>query len=186
MAFCGYKYKYRFNMSHSIQTEDLAGGEHFHTLEITLYIQGIGETFLMYEELEKKLVEFFRPYEGSFFNFTAPFDEVLPTIENISYEFYGQLKEKLEREGYELAKLEMSETPSRLYTVTQYLDTGVVTDTTEEADKKLDTFIKLSMPYLQREIEAAKEKQEPKPAEGETKEQKTEQTAGRREEAEKE
>ena len=59
MAFCGYKYKYRFNMSHSIQTEDLAAGEHFHTLEITLYIQGIGETFLMYEELEKKLVEFF-------------------------------------------------------------------------------------------------------------------------------
>ena len=47
MAFCGYKYKYRFNMSHSIQTEDLRGGEHFHTLEITLYIQGIGETFLM-------------------------------------------------------------------------------------------------------------------------------------------
>ncbi len=158
MAFCGYKYKYRFNMSHSIQTEDLAAGEHFHTLEITLYIQGIGETFLMYEELEKKLVEFFRPYEGSFFNFTAPFDEVLPTIENISYEFYAQLKQRLEQDGYQLARLEMSETPSRLYTVTQYLDTGAVTETTEETDKKLDTFIKLSMPYLSKGKETFEKK----------------------------
>ena len=185
MAFCGYKYKYRFNMSHSIQTEDLRGGEHFHTLEITLYIQGIGETFLMYEELEKKLVEFFRPYEGSFFNFTAPFDEVLPTIENISYEFYGQLKERLEQEGYELAKLEMSETPSRLYTVTRYLDTGEVTDTTEEADKKLDTFIKLSMPYLHKVEETESGNSELGEVQGEAGKQKTNVAEEKQEEVQK-
>lgn len=169
MSFCGYKYKYYLNMSHSINKENPRAGLHYHTLEITLYIQeqgSIGENFLLYEDLEREVERYFAEYEGVFFNELPAFAHISATIEHIGDMFFTALKRKLKAEGYSLMKLEISETPSRVYAVSDFLKKGYVDDEADSTDKRLKRFIRASLPYVKRKQEAANIKEEVQQAKG--------------------
>lgn len=153
MAFCGYKYKYYLNMSHSINKENPRAGLHYHTLDITLYIQkqkDAGETFLLYEDLEREVEQYFSAYEGAFFNELPAFERISVTIEHIGDMFFTALKRKLKAEGYILSRLEISETPARVYAISDFLKKGYAEGKTDNADRKLKQFIQASLPYIKR------------------------------------
>lgn len=166
MAFYGYKNKYYLNMSHSINKENPRAGQHFHTLEITLYIQekntaepsenqNESDHFFLYDEMEKGIFRFFEDYEGAFFNELPEFSNVSATIEHIGDMFYTALRRKLIKEGFILKKLEISETPSRVYAVSKFLKRGHTDSDADYTDKRLKHFILASMPYVkQRQDEA--------------------------------
>lgn len=158
MSFCGYKYKYYLNMAHSINKENPRAGLHYHTLEITLYIQeheAAGDNFLLYEDLEREVEKYFEQYNGVFFNELPAFARVSATIEHIGDMFFTALKKKLKTEGYSLTKLEISETPSRIYAVSGFLKRGYADSETDGADRRLKQFIQASLPYVKRKQEAA-------------------------------
>lgn len=153
MAFCGYKYKYYLNMSHSINEQNPRAGLHYHTLDITLYIQeqkNAGENFLLYEDLEREVEQYFSTYEGVFFNELPAFERIPVTIEHIGDMFFTALKRKLKEEGYILSRLEISETPARVYAISDFLKKGYTEDETDGADKRLKQFIQASLPYIKR------------------------------------
>lgn len=161
MAFCGYKYKYHLNMSHSINTENPRVGLHYHTLEITLYIQEqqtAENTFVPYEHIEREVEQYFAEYEGVFFNEIELFTKIPTTIEHVGDIFYTALKKKLKKVGYNLVRLEISGISEALptsYVITGFLKRGYAELEADTSAKRLKQFIQASLPYVKQQQKAA-------------------------------
>ncbi len=116
MGFKGYVYKFKLNAAHSMNSQNMLYA-HDHTFEITLFIQSSKTQFMRYEELEKEVQAYLSLYENRLLNEMEPFNIILPTIENLGNIWYEQLKKRLKPFGEELIRLEIAETPSRVYTI---------------------------------------------------------------------
>ena len=131
MKFKGYKYKFRLNVSHGLNIK-----EHHHTIEITLFIDNRNKYFETVDaDVEKMVDTYLKKYSGKHLNETPPFNAIEPTIENIGKEFYKQIKEIAINNSYNLTKLEISETPTRVYIVSELLNKSATETTLRE--KKL-------------------------------------------------
>ncbi|MDD6794857.1 MAG: 6-pyruvoyl-tetrahydropterin synthase-related protein [Clostridiaceae bacterium] len=117
MNYEGYKHKFRINISHDNGTNSKV---HYHTIEITMYIRNTVESFEGYDKIESIIKKYLDKYSGKYLNEMEIFAENLPTIENIGEVFYKELKELLVKDSYELVKLEITETPTRVYVVTEF------------------------------------------------------------------
>ncbi|GKX67917.1 6-pyruvoyl-tetrahydropterin synthase-related protein [Inconstantimicrobium mannanitabidum] len=123
MSVSAYKYKFRINVSHSINSSTETTKPHSHTLEIALLMKQETSEFIGYEELEKKVHQYLSMYKGMYLNDIEPFNIIEPTIENIGNEFYEKIKQILVVNDFSLLKLDISETPTRIFSVS---DTSVL------------------------------------------------------------
>lgn len=114
---CEYKYKFNLKISHSIEREGEMKNIHFHDISIAVFVLDKGEKFIMYDDTEKKVRDYIKLYNEKYINEIEPFDEVIPTIENIGREFYRNLKIILGEDNYVITKLEISEIPTRTYII---------------------------------------------------------------------
>lgn len=123
LLFEGYKLKYRLNARHSFN--GVKEKIHPHTFEISLYIEQIQvKTLVAYATIDKLVELFLIKYQNQYLNDVSPFIQLEPTIENIGDIFYEELKKILHKEQFNLLQLEISETPLRIYLISDRLMFG--------------------------------------------------------------
>lgn len=125
MAFLGYKFSSKINISHSTTTASTISNEHFHSLDITLYLEKPNSDFASYDVIEDRIKECLNCYSGKNLNKTNYFSVVEPTLENIADYFFEQLKIVVNEESFDLITLEISEIPTRIYSVSDRFATGL-------------------------------------------------------------
>ncbi|QEY35695.1 hypothetical protein FL966_11845 [Caproiciproducens galactitolivorans] len=113
-----YKYTFKLHISHNPVSVSKQSA-HFHTIKIILYLQNFNNKFSKYDVIEKIIQNYFKIYEGAYLNETASFYELDPTIENIGRVFYSHLKSIVRENGFELLTLEISETPTRIFSISE-------------------------------------------------------------------
>lgn len=143
MDFLGYKYTFRVNLSHSMSLENANEAKHMHTIEIAVFVKksNQNESFVTFDDLERGIERYLKGFQGKFVNEIPPFTHTLPTIENMGYEFYLHIKEILEKEEFVLTRLEISEIPSRIFVISEFLDTGVLHRDASHKEQKLAQYI---------------------------------------------
>ncbi len=122
MRYSQYKYKFYLNANHSIMIGDKMGQVHPHTWEIMIDIVKIIEEFVPFSVVEKTIDIVLSPYQDKYINEIEPFDELNPTLENISEYFKNRIAEQLKQEGWLLLRMEISETPARSYVIDAIYD----------------------------------------------------------------
>lgn len=117
MSFSQYKFKFYLNASHAITIEEVLGERHPHTWEIAIHTVKKGQSFIEFHKVEAIIDELLEPYQDGYLNQIAPFTTINPTLENCCFFFQKLIQERLEAEGWELLRIEMSETPTRTFVI---------------------------------------------------------------------
>lgn len=117
MGFASYKYTFRLNASHTNVGRD--SRVHAHTFEIALYMKPDNESFVTYDVTEKTINSYLNGFSGKLINSIPPFDEISPTVENIGEVFFLHISDILSEAGYQLIKLEISESPHRIFSISE-------------------------------------------------------------------
>nr|WP_319488726.1 6-carboxytetrahydropterin synthase [uncultured Caproiciproducens sp.] len=117
MAYRAYKYTFKLHIAHNLNTSLSEQQAHFHTLKIVLYLEKQGNVFASYEYIEKIIDDYLEQYKGKYLNNTVPFANSSPTVENIGTLFYNDLQSIVLTNHYDLLKLEISESPTRVFTI---------------------------------------------------------------------
>lgn len=113
-----YKYTFKLHISHNPISLSKQSA-HFHTIKMILYLQNPSDKFGKYDVIEKIIQNYLGTYEGVYLNETASFQNLDPTIENIGKVFYSHLKSIVYGNDFELLKLEISETPTRIFSISE-------------------------------------------------------------------
>lgn len=116
-SFAEYKFKFYLNASHSITINGQQGQEHPHTWEMILDILVPRNEFLQFNQYERAINDYFKPFQNQYVNKIKPFDEIIPTLENLVDYFGDHIREIIRANGGELKSIEGSETPTRSYIV---------------------------------------------------------------------
>lgn len=112
-----YRFKFYFNASHSIYLLGEPGQKHPHTWEVILNVMNVTDSFVPFDEVEKKCEAFLLEFQDVLINTVQPFTTINPTLENICLYFKEKLQEILHENGWLLLSIELSETPSRSYVI---------------------------------------------------------------------
>ena len=75
----------------------------------------------MYSSIDRIVEKFLLHYQNQYLNDIPPFNQLEPSIENMGNRFYEELKVILNNEQLNLIQLEISETPLRVYLVSDRL-----------------------------------------------------------------
>lgn len=87
---------------------------HSHTFIVKLILQKKGEDLRPFSDYEKTIDERLAKYRGRYLNALDCFQEFEPTLENLCYVLYGDMKQFFEQEGYyEVLRLETGDNPTR-------------------------------------------------------------------------
>lgn len=114
-----YKFSYNLNASHSFNYEKEES--HSHSFAIVLYIEiKDGRQFLSFDQVENIMNQHIEPLRGTYLNELPMFQNVVPTIENIGGYLFDELTNCIPEE-FELIQLEISETPLRIYSISNRL-----------------------------------------------------------------
>ena len=113
--FREYRLKFYLNARHFIIIGNQQGDIHPHTWEFALTILIRRKEFVEFNTFEKRINEFLRPYQDRILNDMQPFDNILPTLENMVDYFTKQFYDIIKEIGGELLSVEGSEGPSRTY-----------------------------------------------------------------------
>lgn len=123
MEFSAYKLSYYLNALHSM--DDKKENAHAHTFTISLYLEDLGiKGFIDFKQLDHIVKNFLDRFVGNYMNVIEPFDKILPTIESMATIFYEELKLMLSDMNYDLIKLDISENPLRVYSISDRLYLG--------------------------------------------------------------
>lgn len=112
-----YRLKFYLNAQHYIVIGGKRGETHPHTWEFALTIGMMSGEFTPFSTFERKVKAYLEPYQNRVLNEVAPFDTVLPTLENLVEEFAEGLTEPIAEAGGRLLEVEGSEGPTRSYAV---------------------------------------------------------------------
>lgn len=112
-----YCFKFYLNASHYVFFNGSQGEMHPHTWEFSLKLQAENDSLHQFSDYEKALGVVFEPYQNKTINEIAPFDELLPTLENIVEIFGAASREAADKIDARLLEIEGSETPTRSYLV---------------------------------------------------------------------
>lgn len=159
MGFKGHKYKFTINSSHSLSSTNEKTNIHFHTFEITLFIEHRSENFMLYENVEEDIYKYLSRYSNVYINEISPFDRIEPSIENMGYEFYSNIKEILNKKQLDLFKLEISEVPTRIFIVR---DAEMELSSLEPGKRKKLNFLLSEIEEINKERQNTKSKRNPK------------------------
>ena len=112
-----YRLKNYLNASHFVIFNGIKGEVHPHTWEFSALLYSTGNEITKFTDTEKAIRSIFDPYQNRIINDMRPFDEIVPSLENITEYFVGRIQEAVEPFGYRLVEFEGSETPVRTYGV---------------------------------------------------------------------
>jgi 6-pyruvoyltetrahydropterin/6-carboxytetrahydropterin synthase len=115
--FQEYQFKCYLNGGHFIIIDGNQGQVHPHTWEFIMTILIQKEEFLEFNVFEKAIEVFFAKYQNQTLNKIKPFDEIMPTLENMVDYFGAELRKIIQATDGILIKIEGSETPTRSYIV---------------------------------------------------------------------
>lgn len=79
-----YRLKFYLNMRHYIIINDTKGETHPHTWEFALDIKFARNSFVEFNIFENGITQFLEQYQNKTLNEVAPFDSMMPTIENVT------------------------------------------------------------------------------------------------------
>lgn len=106
-----YELKFYLNARHYILVGGHKGEEHPHTLNIRIS----GGTFTPFTVFEEGVSRILAPYQNRLLNRVSPFDEILPTLENMVDCFAKEFQPMIRQVGGQLIRIRASEGPSRAY-----------------------------------------------------------------------
>lgn len=111
-----YQFKFYLNASHSMNMgNDNLGKKHSHTWEIAMTMTYLGEEFVQFHDAEETITDFLLVYQDKYLNETPPFDKINPILENMCEYFKSEIEERIQRNGWTLLRMVISETPTRSY-----------------------------------------------------------------------
>lgn len=111
-----YRYKFYLDANHFIYTpEGTPGMIHPHTWEFAVELKNKNGDFVMFHEIEMLINDVLKPFQNICLNEVKPFDQKVPTLENIGEYFRDLIRQKMDQMNWELLQMEISETPSRSY-----------------------------------------------------------------------
>lgn len=98
-----------FNARHSTGKEP-----HAHTFIVKMILQKKGEDVRPFSNYEKAIDEHLSKYRGHYLNDLEVFENTLPTLENLCYVLYNEMREFFAREDYyEVLRVEVGDNPTR-------------------------------------------------------------------------
>lgn len=112
-----YRLKNYLNASHFVIFNGVKGEIHPHTWEFSALLYSTGNEITKFTDTEKAIREIFDPYQNKVMNDLRPFDEIVPSLENITEYFVSRIQAAVQQFGYRLVEFEGSETPVRTYGV---------------------------------------------------------------------
>lgn len=134
MKYSQYKFKFYLNASHAIYINGNLGQSHPHTWEIIIDTIKFNDRFIQFNDVEKKIEKLLENYQDKYINEIEPFNSINPTLENICEYFKDVIKNMLKEVGWELIKIETSETPARSYIIDLMDEIGMDNEE-QEVDK---------------------------------------------------
>ncbi len=123
-----YKLKFYLNMNHFIIIGDKPGEVHPHTWEIIISVVSAQEDMTPFTSIERRMEAVMDQYQDKLLNDCAPFDKIVPTVENAAKYFFRLIQDNLIQEGWILMMLEVSETPTRSYIINALLNEDDIWD----------------------------------------------------------
>lgn len=112
-----YRIKAYLNASHFVVFDGKKGDVHPHTWEFVATVYTTGDDIIKFTEPEKVIMKIFELYQNQVMNDHAPFDAIVPSLENMTEYFAAQIAEAVKPMNYHLRRFEGSETPVRTYGV---------------------------------------------------------------------
>ncbi len=123
-----YKLKFYLNMNHFIIIGDKLGEVHPHTWEIIISVVSAQEDMTPFTNIERRMEAVMDQYQDKLLNDCAPFNKIVPTVENAAKYFFRLIQDNLIQEGWILMMLEVSETPTRSYIINALLNEDDIWD----------------------------------------------------------
>ena len=117
MLYRQFKYKFYLNMNHSVEMQGKQGEIHSHTWEIAMIVSMSQDEFVRFSDIEEVADGVLESYQDKYLNEIAPFNTVNPTLENVCDYLFYKVSKAMQERGWILLAMEMSETPSRVYQV---------------------------------------------------------------------
>lgn len=134
MKYEQYKFKFYLNARHSIYINGRRGQTHPHTWEISIDTMKIRNGFIQFNQIESLIEKDLSAFQDSDLNETEQFKAINPTLENICVFFCERIENILNRNGWILLMIEVSETPARSYVINR-TDEETFRKQIEELDK---------------------------------------------------
>ena len=134
---CKYKFKFYLNASHYIIINGKQGEAHPHTWEFILDVVLPNSEFVQFSVYERTIEAFFANYQNQTMNDVAPFDTIIPTLENMVEYFGDAIRERIQAAGGPLEQIEGSETPTRSYVISYTQDEAFLTGSEQSAQAAL-------------------------------------------------
>ncbi len=110
-----YIHKYFFNASHG-NSPDIEKAHH-HTFQVVLYISNNKGKMELFNDMDKDVRDYLKRFEGAFLNNMPEFKGGSCTLEDMGEVFYAKLLRRLEKRGFRLYQLEISDNPLCVYIV---------------------------------------------------------------------
>ncbi len=111
-----HRLKHRLSMQHSFDGQ--AKHRHHHLIEIEIVARQMSEDFLEFADMDSILKQVLAPYQYQYLNEFPEFGGDT-SIEHLGEVFYMKVKEALERQHWQFARFEISETPLRVYAIVE-------------------------------------------------------------------
>lgn len=137
-----YQIKFYLNARHFIIINGARGETHPHTWEFILDIRFGRSSFTEFHIFEKGISNYLAPFQNQIMNEISPFDEILPTLENMVDYFAGEFYRIIHEIGGILVRVEASETPTRSYVVDLAELGNLMVENKEVENKIMDDAIK--------------------------------------------
>lgn len=138
---CKYKFKFYLNASHYIIINGKQGEAHPHTWEFILDVVLPNSEFVQFSVYERTIESFFATYQNHTMNDVAPFDAIIPTLENMVEYFGDAIRERIQAAGGQLEQIEGSETPTRSYVISYAQEESFLTGTEQSAQAALSDIL---------------------------------------------
>lgn len=111
-----YIYKYYFNAGHSFDNDKEKA--HYHTFQLVLYVgSNEKQEQYLFNDMDKSVRKYLNRYESKYLNEMDEFRERGTSIEDIGEVFYDDLVVWMEKKGFHLYQLEISENPLCVYMI---------------------------------------------------------------------
>ncbi len=112
-----YKSKFYLNASHYIITRGKQGETHSHCFEIIVTILPMENEEVRFFLLEQDVEKAIAPYQNKVLNDVAPFDTVVPTVENMCQVFSEVFCQEAIKNNVLVVSVQISETPTRSFII---------------------------------------------------------------------
>lgn len=143
--FCEYHFKAYLNANHRVIINGRQGEIHPHTWELMLNVLIPEDHFTEFQVYEKAIDEFISTYQNETLNEIAPFDFIVPTLENIVDLFGNEIRKRITALGGTLLRIEGSESPTRSYIISYERESdylyGIANRKTELFEKAVDKML---------------------------------------------